>query len=195
MARTQAADYDKKRDAITVTAAKLFARHGFSSASMAEIAGRCDVSKSLIYHYYPSKEAILFDVMSTHIDALLEAAAETSVETAATPSDKLIALSISLLRRYIGAANAQRVLLYELSSLPKAERDEIIEKQRRLVGIVEEILAEVQPALSGDRGLKRARAMLYFSMLNWSHSWFNSRGAISRDELAIMIAETSLRSL
>ena len=71
MARTQAADYDAKREAITEAAAKLFAEKGFAGASVSDLADRCAVSKSLIYHYYASKEAILFDVMNEHIDDLL----------------------------------------------------------------------------------------------------------------------------
>jgi len=195
MARTQAADYDRKREAITAVAAKHFAARGFSAASLAEIAADCDVSKSLIYHYYPSKEAILFDVMTEHMDALLEAAEDPAVAGAPTPEAKLHAVAVALLSRYTGAADAQRVLLYELDSLPKDQRAEIVGKQRALIGVVEAILAAIQPRLKTDRGERRARTMLFFSMLNWTQSWFKPTGALSRDALAAMIAETSLSSV
>ena len=71
MARTQAADYEERRTAIVEQAARLFAERGFLGASIADLAEACDSSKSLIYHYYASKEDILYDVMHSHVRALL----------------------------------------------------------------------------------------------------------------------------
>ena len=76
MARTQAADYDERKLAIVEQAAALFAMHGFNGASVADIAERGKISKSLIYHYYESKEDILYDVMISHVRALETAAAD-----------------------------------------------------------------------------------------------------------------------
>ncbi|MEE2693156.1 MAG: TetR family transcriptional regulator [Pseudomonadota bacterium] len=193
MARTQAADYDKKRDAITRQAAKLFARSGFAGSSVSDLAAFCDVSKSLIYHYYPSKEAILFDVMNEHMETLLAAVGED--DKAVSPDEALRAFSRALMRVYVDAAAPQKVLLYELDSLPKDQRDEIVGKQRRLIDRVEAILMRAGPALKADRPLLRAKAMLFFGMLNWTHSWFKASGPISRDELADMAADTALKSL
>jgi AcrR family transcriptional regulator len=76
MARTQAADYDERKQAIVEAAAALFAARGFNGASVADIAQRGKISKSLVYHYYQSKEDILYDAMISHVRALEEAARE-----------------------------------------------------------------------------------------------------------------------
>lgn len=194
MARTQADDYDKKRDAITKQAAQLFAKNGFAGASVAELAALCNVSKSLIYHYYQSKEEILFDVMRQHIDSLL-AVTENYAKPNGMPADDLKSLTRDLLRHYAGAADKQKVLLYELEFLPARQRDEIISKQREIIARVEGILKNAAPKLARDKAWLRAKAMLFFGMLNWTHTWFNSRGPISRDQLADEAADTILRSL
>lgn len=80
MARTQAADFEKRREAIVEHAARLFAERGFLGASIADLAAACSTSKSLIYHYYASKEDILFDVMHAHVGALLDAAEEIAAQ-------------------------------------------------------------------------------------------------------------------
>ncbi|MEQ8176991.1 MAG: TetR family transcriptional regulator [Amphiplicatus sp.] len=193
MARTQAADYDKKREAITRHAAKLFARSGFAGASVSDLAAVCDVSKSLIYHYYPSKESILFDVMNEHMEALLAAVAET--DSAAAPDAALRDFSRALLQVYVDAADQQKVLLYELDSLPKEQRAEIVGKERRLIEQVEAILMRAAPALKADKPLLRARTMLFFGMLNWTHSWFKASGPISREKLADLASSAALKSL
>jgi AcrR family transcriptional regulator len=186
MARRQAADYEEKRDAIVDEAARLFAEKGFSGASLADLADACGMSKSLFYHYYPSKEAILYAVMKGHMDDLL-----TAIDDApAAPADALRRFSRQLLRLYAGAADKQKVMLYELAALPDAERRDIVEKERRLIGHVEEILRRARPR--EEKSVLRAQAMLFFGMLNWTHTWLKNGGPVSRDAVADMAARSAL---
>ena len=193
MARTQAADYDEKREAITGAAAQLFAEKGFAGASVSDLAERCAVSKSLIYHYYSSKEAVLFDVMNEHIDDLLgiiEARAQAN-----DPAKEIHDLTKELLQHYVGAANRQKVLLYELTSLPAENQTDIKSKQRKLVAYVESLIAAAKPELAKNKARLSAQTMLFFGMLNWTHTWFKPKGGVTRDQLAEMAADTILGSL
>lgn len=194
MARTQAADYDEKREAITSHAAKLFARKGFAGASISDLAENCAVSKSLIYHYYPSKEAILFDVMKDHIDDLLNVV-EAHNADGASPQEEFTGLTKALLRCYVGAADQQKVLLYELEALPKDLKSDIVSKQRKIIERIESVLARAKPSLLKDGKKLRAKVMLFFGMLNWTHTWFKPKGAVSRDELAEMAAGVIWKSI
>lgn len=194
MARRQAEDYDKKRDVITGEAAKLFARKGFDGASLSDLSAACGMSKSLIYHYYASKEAILFDVMNAHIDALLGVVKDID-KNHKEPRAAFEALSRALMRAYIGAANSQKVLLYELANLPARERNDIVAKQRQIVDFAESLLARSAPRAARDRGRLRAQTMLFFGMLNWTHNWYNPSGPVGRDEVADMAAGAALRAV
>lgn len=187
MARRQAADYEEKRDAIVNEAARLFAADGFSGASLADLATACDMSKSLFYHYYSSKEAILYAVMKGHMDDLLTA---IDVEESGNPLLDLRAFARKLLRLYAGAADKQKVLLYELSNLPPAERRDIVAKERRLVAHVESVIKRARPRL--EKGFLRAQAMMFFGMLNWTHTWLKPDGPVYRDEAADMAARMTL---
>jgi len=55
MARPRAHNHDDNRALIRDRAAAAFARLGYASASMADLAQACDVSKASLYHYYDSK--------------------------------------------------------------------------------------------------------------------------------------------
>ena len=83
MARVRAAEYDDKRDAILDRAAELFAVNGFARTSMNAISEACGASKAALYHYYVGKDALLFDILDSHIRFLLE----TVEEIAATEPD------------------------------------------------------------------------------------------------------------
>src|SRR4029079_7202911 len=102
MARTQAADYDDRKLGIVEAAAALYASRGFNGASVADLAERCKTSKSLIYHYYQSKEDILFDVMISHVRALYEAA-RVAVSGEDAAAEKLRRLAHAFMGLYVGA--------------------------------------------------------------------------------------------
>jgi AcrR family transcriptional regulator len=185
MARTQAADYDQRREAILEKAAHLFASRGFSGASISDLAAACDASKSLLYHYYPSKEDVLYEVMSSHIDQLVEDVEEVLSGKAAAKV-LLSRLIHSFMRHYIGAADRQKVLLNELDNLPLDKRSIIVGKQRRIIDAVQTLLCALQPALGDDPARARAHTMLLFGMINWTHTWFDPNGPISANDLADM---------
>ncbi len=191
MARTQAADYEERRDAIVEEAAKLYAERGFLGASISDLAEACKTSKSLIYHYYQSKEDILFDVMHSHVAALLEAA-EAIVAQPLPPKDMLRKITLEFMKHYVGAAARQKVLLNELGHLPRDRRAIIVGIQHKLVDIVQGILTEMRPELTGRSPLKRPAAMLYFGMINWTHTWMDSSGAAKPAKIAELAANLFL---
>ncbi|WCT72464.1 TetR/AcrR family transcriptional regulator [Sphingomonas naphthae] len=194
MARTQAADYDQRREAITATAAGLYARHGFLGASVSQIAAACKTSKSLIYHYYPSKEDILFDVMDLHVQSLVQAAREID-EGAGSPREKIALLARALMDRYAGAEDQHKVLLNELINLPPERRAIIVEHQRNLLDIFDRLLSEAQPGLGDDHPRRRALTMLFFGMVNWTHTWFDPSGPLQGATIADMASTMFLHGV
>jgi AcrR family transcriptional regulator len=188
MARPQSPDYDKRREAILAAAAQLFARKGFSGASVAELAKACRTSKSLIYHYFPSKDDILYAVMADHLDALT-AAAEEACETGSA-EDRLRTLTVAFMRLYASAQNHHKVLLNELVSLPPERRADVVAKQRRIIAAAESVIAELAPG-----GGARVNTMLFFGMINWTHTWFDPAGPFMPEALALRVVEIMQRGV
>jgi AcrR family transcriptional regulator len=162
------------------------------------------MSKSLIYHYYASKEDLLFDVMDRHMSDLISiistAAAPTAAPpTAATPTGRgetaFQIFTRRLMDHYVGAGDSQKVLLYELENIPAENRAKIVAKQRQLIAHAENLLAAALPGTSLEKSELKVRIMLYFGMLNWSHSWFRADGAISRRQIADLAADATLKGV
>jgi AcrR family transcriptional regulator len=61
-----------RRADVCATAARLFREYGYSSATMDLIADEVGLNKGTLYHYYPAKSAILFELLSKQVDATLE---------------------------------------------------------------------------------------------------------------------------
>jgi AcrR family transcriptional regulator len=188
MARPQSPDYDRRREAILTAAAQLYAKKGFSGASVAALAKACHTSKSLIYHYFPSKDDILYAVMAEHLDALTEAA-ETACASGSTDA-RLRALTVAFMRLYASAQNHHKVLLNELDSLPAKRRAEVVAKQRRIIAAAESVIAELAPG-----GGERVNTMLFFGMINWTHTWFDPAGPFMPEALALRVVEIMQRGV
>ena len=188
MARPQSPDYDRRREAIVAAAAALYAKKGFPGASVAELAQACGASKSLIYHYFPSKDDILYAVMVDHLDALTEAA-ETACKSGSADA-RLRALTVAFMRLYASAQNHHKVLLNELDNLPAERRTAVVAKQRRIIAAAEDVISEI-----GSGGAARVNTMLFFGMINWTHTWFDPAGPFMPEALALRVVEIMQRGV
>src|SRR5262249_6755046 len=122
MARPRADDYEEKRQSILDKAAELFAAQGFGGTSIASIAVYCGVSKSLLYHYYESKESLLFDMLQSHCLLLVKTTKE-AVKHAANPEERLAKLIGALLSVYMHSREKHIVLLNDLHCLSKSQQE------------------------------------------------------------------------
>lgn len=183
MARSRARDHDEKRDAILHRAAVAFARDGYDRVSMATLAAECGVSKALLYHYHASKEALLFDVIETHLQALVDAV-EAADAPALPPEARLEALVRALLDAYRDADAEHKVQLGALQLLPEAEQARLKELERRLVAVFAEAVRALRPEAFEAGAMLKPVTMSLFGMLNWVYMWFREDGPMSRDDYA-----------
>ncbi len=197
MARTRAIDYDDKRRGILERAARLFADDGFDRVSMASIAADCGVSKALLYHYYESKDSLLFDVIGEHLQALCEAV-EAADDPAAEPEARLGRLVRTLLDAYRDADAQHKVQVRDLDKLPPDKQEALKAMERRLVAVFAAALLQLNPDLDKRRPLLKPVTMSLFGMLNWHYMWFRPEGPISREayaEIATRIIVSGARTL
>ena len=85
MARTRSENYDGIHLGILTNAARLFSAQGYMRASIADLADACKLSRGALYHYFDSKEAILFAILDAHVREMI-ADVEAAVTGAPTRS-------------------------------------------------------------------------------------------------------------
>lgn len=182
MARPRSADHDIKRRAILDRSAKLFAQNGYDRTAMAEVAAACGVSKALLYHYYASKETLLFDILSVHLQELLDAT--QAVDKSLPPRQRLRALVGALLDAYRDADQQHKIQINEMGKLPPERLTVLIGMERELVARFADAIAQVLPAIGRNKNLLKPVTMSLFGMLNWHYMWFREQGAMSRNDYA-----------
>jgi TetR/AcrR family transcriptional regulator len=182
MARPRSADHDIKRRVILDRSAKLFAQNGYDRTAMAEVAAACGVSKALLYHYYASKETLLFDILSVHLQELLDAA--QAVDKSLPPRERLRALVGALLDAYRDADQQHKIQINEMGKLPPERLTMLIGMERDLVAVFADAIAQVLPAIANSKTLLKPVTMSLFGMLNWHYMWFREGGTMSREDYA-----------
>ena len=194
MARTIAKDHDDKRSQILATAAKVFAKDGFDRASMNSIASACGISKANIYHYYKSKDALLFDLLDGYLRRLRDQVLAADDPTRSA-DDRLRQFVPAVLGAYRGADAEHRVLVLTLGALPKPEQDILFGYQRELVAQLSSILLEIAPERMADKAKLRATAMSIFGMLNWYFMWSTGDDAKAHEAYAAHVADLTLNGI
>ena len=184
MARTRAADFEEKQRVILDHAAQVFADQGMEKASMSHIATVAQVSKALLYHYYPSKDALIFAIIITHLEGL-DAAIEEADDPSLPPEKRLRKLVGVVLENYRGADNQHKVQLNATAALSDEQKAEITALERGIVRRFSAVLDLVNPGLNTkERPLLMPVTMSLFGMMNWVYMWFRDGGRISREDYA-----------
>ena len=111
----------KKRISIQHMAAKVFADTGFDRASMTQLAKACGISKAAIYHYYDSKDDLLFDILETYLKSLRDRVGAVTPD-GKTPEEYLRAIILEILLAYRGADDYHRVQANAMGALDSERR-------------------------------------------------------------------------
>lgn len=195
MARTRADDFEAKQNAILKSAAAVFAEIGMEKASMAQVASHVGVSKALLYHYYPGKDALIFDIIKTHLLDLAHAVATADDRSVPAP-DRLRKLIWAVLDNYRDADNEHKVQLNAGGALNDEQKAEIRAIERRIVSHFCETLNELNPQLQDKaRPLSMPVAMSLFGILNWVYLWFRDGGKITREDYSEVVATLMLEGV
>ena len=195
MARPVASDHDDKRRHILTVAASVFARDGFSRASMNQVAVACGVSKATIYHYYVSKDALVFDILNTYLISLRDGLHGLRLDDL-TPAEQLHAVTRQFLLAYEGMDDEHRMLTEGLHWLPDTLREPLKQHQRQMVSYVSKVLIANAPDTFGDDvKLLRQSTMSIFGMLNWYYQWNPRATRTDRKRYAVVVADLVLKGL
>lgn len=195
MARTRADDFEVKQNAILKSAAAVIAELGMEKASMSQVASHVGVSKALLYHYYPSKDALIFDIIKTHL-LELHAGVEAADDRSLSASERLRKLIWAVLDNYRGADDEHKVQLNAGSALNDEQKAEIRSIERRIVNHFCDALNEINPRLvDKDRPLIMPVAMSLFGILNWMYLWFRDDGKITREDYSEVVTTLMLEGI
>jgi TetR/AcrR family transcriptional regulator, fatty acid metabolism regulator protein len=113
MARTQPA-VDKRR-LILDAAVRVFARQGFHTCRVSDIADEARVAYGLVYHYFKSKDEILDTLFLERWNILLHAISEVDAQDGLAPREKLHAIASFIVDSYRHDPDLMKVIIVEVT--------------------------------------------------------------------------------
>lgn len=181
MARTHGSHAELTGPRIRKAAERLFAQSGYAAVSMRKIAAEVGVQVGALYNYIPDKQALLFDLMDSHMRELLDARALRDVGQDAMA--RLEDFTRFHIRFHLKRPDAVFIAYMELRNLSEANFEKV-EARRRLY---EEELADIlQQGM--DEGTCRVadvrvatRAVI--AMLTGVTTWYRAEGALSAQDV------------
>ena len=111
---------DARRDKIRDAAVRVFARKGFHSARVGDIAAEAGVAHGLLYHYFESKDALLESVFRDTWAAMLELIREVE-ESGEPAAEQLRRVAAVVLRTWRRDPDLVRVLVREVTRSPQIQ--------------------------------------------------------------------------
>jgi len=112
---------EEKRRLILDAAVRVFARKGFHTCRVGDIAEEAGVAHGLLYHYFSSKDEVLETIFRETWAELLAAIREVE-ETEPQPREQLRKVAAILLRSWRRQPDLVRVLVREVARSPEGAR-------------------------------------------------------------------------
>lgn len=187
MARTRSENYDDVQAGILRNAARLFATRGYERSSIGDLVEACELSRGAIYHYFDSKEAILFAMMDSLVRNLL-AHLEQAVAGGGAPLEKFERVIEAFVECNAQSPEEQIVLLNGLGALKTEEQRQIVQTERKIVELVGKVLNEIDVTKKLNRKNARVYTMMLFGMINYTYTWYDAKGPIKPKQFAQLAA-------
>jgi len=184
---------DGSVEAIRKAALAVFCEQGFAGSSIRELAASANMSVAGIYHHFPSKLDILFDLMTRTMERLVERTSRALDEAAADAGSRLVAAVRAHVRFHMEERAASYVYNTELRSLDARRREKIVAQRDAYQRTWFEIVSEGQRRGEFDIDDAAAVTRALLTMCTAVYSWYRKDGPSSQDEIADFYAEMAQR--
>ena len=138
---TRAGAVDKRR-LILDSAIRVFARQGFHSARVSDIANEAGVAYGLVYHYFRSKDQVLNELFHERWSLLLAAIEETDGEPSAR--ERLARVAGFIIDSYRHDPELMKVIIVEVTRAANSFGARHIDKIREAFESIAEIVRDAQ---------------------------------------------------
>lgn len=183
----------KRKQQILDTAARVFARFGYS-ATIDQIADEMGVTKGHIYYYYQSKQEILFQIFRQAMDFFFQ-----EIEQAADPSLPLPERLQSILKAHIGAICDNRAIMTVFMDLRRdllpGHWREIAARRNKYEELLQGLISDGIDAgyFAGEN--EKVLSYSILGSINWVYVWFQEKGDLSKEQISEMISSYLLQGL
>jgi AcrR family transcriptional regulator len=182
--------FDRRLSEILDHATAVFCDKGYEGASMRDLSRATGMSLAGLYHYFQSKERLLYLIQKHAFTTIVERLKER-LKGVTDPSDRIRIFIRNHLDYFVTNQSGLKVLAHEDEALKNGFSSQISsikrEYYRICLGLMEDLKRERHLDFNS-----RTAVMSLFGMINWIYTWYNPRVDGSADVLARQMSDIFL---
>lgn len=186
-------EFDRETQIIE-EALRLFGQTGYHGTSLQGIAASLGITRPAFYYYFRSKDDLLWRLIGTLGDQLLEDVRPILKESL-TPQQKLRKLIATHVIAILREPDAFKVYFAERYALG-GQRDRRLRKgESQYMRLYERIISEGQAAGVFRSGEVHLLALIVTNFANSTLRWFQRRGALSPTDASKLVSEMAVAAI
>ncbi|HKE31004.1 MAG TPA: TetR/AcrR family transcriptional regulator [Candidatus Angelobacter sp.] len=185
--------FDRRLADVLAHASHIFCEKGYEGASMRDLSRATGMSLAGLYHYFESKEELLYLIQKHTFTTIIETLRE-KLEGSNDPEERLRIFIHNHLDYSLDNKQAMKVLVHEDETLKNGRGAEIAAIKREYYHICFDLLEDLRQS----KGLEfsgRLAVLSLFGMINWIHTWHNPRVDADAAALAQQMGDIFLRGV
>jgi len=194
--------FDRRLAKLLHHAARIFCEKGYEGASMRDLSRAAGMSLAGLYHYFDSKEDLLYLIQKHTFETIIERLQERLKDERlqerlkdAKGAEQRVRIFIeNHLEYFLANKEAMKVLTHEDETLKNGRGAEIRAIKREYYRICLELLED----LGREKELQfsgRLAVLGLFGMINWIYTWHNPKVDLDAGELAEEMGDLFLRGV
>lgn len=182
-------------DSVLQAALDLFATQGYATTSVQQIVEAAGVTKGAMYHYFQSKDDLLFAIYDRML-SLQKRHLEEIVARGGTTTEVLRAVCIDVVETSIDLLPEGTVFFRSVHMLTEPRRSEVTRRRREYHDEFAALVAQGQTEGSVRTDVPRSVLIAhFFSDVHYLSYWYSPSGPESKTEVANQLTDLFLRSI
>jgi AcrR family transcriptional regulator len=183
------------QERILAASVRLFAEHGFESTSVQEIVAAAGVTKGAMYHYFASKDDLLYEIYHRLLGLQTERL-NTIADGPGTAEERVRAAAADVVETTLTSIDEAIVFFRSMHMLPGDKRTKVRTERRRYHERFRALVEEGQRAGAFRKDVPADLVVhFFFGSVNHLGTWYHREGELAREQVAGHYAELFLTGL
>jgi TetR/AcrR family transcriptional regulator, cholesterol catabolism regulator len=190
--KTSRSGGESRREEILSVAADLFAKQGYATTTLSDLATAVNIAKATLFHYFPTKEIILYELYS----GAMEMALERITAVRGRHQDPLDELRAMLREHALLIMQNRSLFRIFFGEEPALEPEHLQNVRAQQVQYLNLVATRVR-ALQQDGRISaavhaRVAAQSLLGAGSWTYQWFDDGGDIPQGDVADFVSDLVL---
>jgi AcrR family transcriptional regulator len=183
------------QERILAASVRLFAEQGFESTSVQEIVAAAGVTKGAMYHYFASKDDLLYEIYHRLLGLQTERL-NTIADGPGTAEERVRAAAADVVETTLTSIDEAIVFFRSMHMLPLDKRAQVRTERRRYHERFRGLVEEGQRAGAFRKDVPADLVVhFFFGSVNQLGTWYHREGELRREQVAAHYAELFLTGL